>query len=201
MAEYRMKLVTLFSKGHLALEVAQLEGHAPLRHSVRAMDHAGRATGVHARREGLLLAEVRQFALEDPDLLPEVVDDRLARLHARVELQESRHVALLVTTQDLLLDPGTACATRGRGGHRLPGQMVRLEELELGFGHGLKAPSREETVSGLRVAALGGRGRSLLPSGSTATLCSRPRVDCATSERQAPHDDRGNWIRGARRCP
>ena len=73
--------------------VAELEGRAAARHAVGAVRHPGRPARVHPGAEGLLLAEVDQLALDDPDLLPEVVGDRPRCLDARVEAKQPRLVA------------------------------------------------------------------------------------------------------------
>src|SRR5688572_1949432 len=65
--------------------VSDLEGRAAAGHAVGSVDHAGRPARVHARGEGLSLAQVDQLTLQDPDFLPEVVRDRLGGLDARLE--------------------------------------------------------------------------------------------------------------------
>src|SRR6185436_19206894 len=93
------------------LPVPELERRAAARHPVGPVNHAGRAACVHPRGEGLPLAQLHQLPREDPDLLPEVVRDRLLGLDPGREPEEARHVArLLVEREDLLLDSGPAGA-------------------------------------------------------------------------------------------
>src|SRR5262245_3678049 len=135
-----LTLATLFSpcevRAALFPGVPDLESHAPRRHPIRSVDHAGRSARVHARRERLLLAEIDQFAFEDPDLFPKVVGDRVLGVDAGVEAEQTRDIAGLgIAAQDLLLHAGAARSARRRCRDRLPGELIGPEELVLGFWH------------------------------------------------------------------
>src|SRR5438876_2002560 len=117
--------------------VADLEGQAAARDAIGTVHHPRRPAGIHPGAERLLLAEIDELAFQDPDLFPEVVRDRLGRLHAGLEAQQPRHVAGVgIAAQDLLVNAGPAGAAGGRAGHGLPRQRVGTEELVLGFGQG-----------------------------------------------------------------
>ena len=95
------------------------------------MRHAGRAARIHPGAERPLQTEVGQAAADDPDLFPEVVGDRLGRLHAGREAQQAGDIARLgVAAQDLLLDARPAGAARRRARDRSPGNVVGAEEFE-----------------------------------------------------------------------
>src|SRR5712692_5516132 len=125
----------LFEQVKLFLAVPHLQGHTAPRNPVRSVDHARRPARVHAGGERALLAEVYQLAIEDPHLFPEVVGNRIGRLDAGREADETCYVAARrVAAQDLLLDARAArTADRRGGGHGLPRQVVWREELNRWF--------------------------------------------------------------------
>src|SRR5437867_9044501 len=149
----------------LAPCVADLKGDAPTRHAVGPVDHPRRPAGVHTGGERPILAEIDQLSLEDPDFLPEVVRDRLRRLHAGVELEESRDVpGLEVAAQDPLGDPGATGAARARARHGLPGKVLRPEELELGLRHArLLPPTGQPRITIVRRRPLSRRSGRAIP--------------------------------------
>src|SRR5688572_23319383 len=128
----------------VATVVARLEEQGAVRAGVGAVLHAGRPARVHPGRERSIQPEVDDAALQDVDLLPEVVRDRLGRAHARREAQEARHIAgLRVVTEHLLLDAGAARPGHRRAGHGCPRQPADICELALGLAHAaisLRAP-------------------------------------------------------------
>src|SRR5438093_3546004 len=70
-----------------------LEQQRSARAGVRAVAHAGRTARVHARAERAAEPEVLEAALDDQDLLPEVVLDGLGGTDAGREAEQAREVA------------------------------------------------------------------------------------------------------------
>src|SRR5437773_2171617 len=70
-----------------------LEQQRSARAGVRAVAHAGRTARVHARAERAAEPQVLEAALDDQDLLPEVVRDGLGGTDAGREAEQAREVA------------------------------------------------------------------------------------------------------------
>ena len=126
--------------------VADFEGRAAVGGQPGAVGHAGRTAGVGAFGEGLVQADVVQRALEDVDLLPEVVALHTggAGVCPRIEAQNTRRHAFVggIGRQDALEQSGHDAAQGGR-----PANVGDREKLALVFGHVLLCPQTRNCVA------------------------------------------------------